>query len=252
MELRKKNHQNHLWTPCRMWWWSLMTKIGPWVLEGQCLQKKDQETAKNFLVLKAAKSYLCDWMVERSSGARWMVYIHGGLCGVHLPVVIEVKRTCQSPGVSKIMKQMNSRRSHWTYIIVHPDHPWSSVVRYQFVWTWKQSGRHCSSCCNPSSRNTSSQISTLGKKQSRLGIGFFSQNSSPTRITGHISVHFAAEKVDPKRGGPWRVGIWARWDGLAPVERFPSHGNPGSFVPRIAAAMTGGRKGGSQVKIISF
>ena len=178
--------------------------------------KKDQETAKNFLVLKAAKSYLCDWMVERSSGARWMVYIHGGLCGVHLPVVIEVKRTCQSPGVSKIMKQMNSRRSHWTYIIVHPDHPWSSVVRYQFVWTWKQSGRHCSSCCNPSSRNTSSQISTLGKKQSRLGIGFFSQNSSPRRITGHISVHFAAEKVDPKTGEALEGG------NLSPVGRIGS------------------------------
>lgn len=49
---------------------------------------------KNFLVLKAAKSSLCDactWMVEGSSGARMgkMDVLQGGLCGVHLPVVIE-------------------------------------------------------------------------------------------------------------------------------------------------------------------
>lgn len=173
--------------------------------------------------------------------------LQGGLCGVHLPVVIEVKRTCHSPGVSKIMKQINSRRSHWTYTIVHPDHPWSSVVRYQFVWTWKQSGRHCSSCCNPSSRNTSSQISTLGKKQSRLGIGFspkihLPQGSMATFVyilrpkCGRFSWDllsfistFAAEKVDPKRGGPWRVGIWARWDGFGSCREISIARKPREF-----------------------
>ena len=55
MELRKKNHQNHLWTPRRMWWWSLMTRIGPWVLEGQCFQKKIKKQWRTFSFWKLQK-----------------------------------------------------------------------------------------------------------------------------------------------------------------------------------------------------